>query len=58
MIPAQPGIYFRETFASIAKLNSVRVVLATSVQNKWKVYQMDVKLAFLSGILEEEIYVQ
>eukprot|EP00253_Pinus_taeda_P032805 PITA_32805 len=45
-------------FALVAKLDIVRVVLATTAQNKWKVYQMDVKLAFLNGILEEEIYVQ
>ena len=54
----QPGIDFGETFASVARLDNIRVVLATTSQNKWKVYQMDVKLAFLNGILEEEIYVQ
>lgn len=49
----QPGIDFGETFAPVARLDTVRAVLATTTQNKWKVYQMDVKLAFLNGILEE-----
>lgn len=49
----QQGIEFGETFALVAILDIVRAVLATLAQNKWKVYQMDVKLAFLNGILEE-----
>ena len=54
----QPGIDFGETFSPVARLDTVRAVIATTAQNKWKVYQMDVKSAFLNGILEEEIYVQ
>ena len=54
----QPGIEFGEKISPVARLDIVRVVLATTAQNKWKVYQMDVKSAFLNGILEEEIYVQ
>jgi len=49
----QPGIDFGETFAPIARLDTVRAVLATTSQNEWKIYQMDVKSAFLNGILEE-----
>ena len=40
-------------FPLIAILDNVREVLATTAQNKWKLYQMDVKLAFLNGIIEE-----
>eukprot|EP00253_Pinus_taeda_P032940 PITA_32940 len=54
----QPGIYFGETFAPVARLDTVRVVLATTTQNKWKVYHMDVKSTFFNGTLEEEIYVR
>jgi hypothetical protein len=54
----QPGIDFGETFAPVARLDTVRAVLAIAAQKKWKVYQMDVKSAFLNGILEEEIYVE
>jgi len=39
-------------------LDTVRAVLATTSKNKWKAYQIDVKLSFLNGIIEEEIYVQ
>eukprot|EP00253_Pinus_taeda_P019551 PITA_19551 len=54
----QSGIDFGETFAPVARLDTVREFLATAAHNKCKVYQMDVKSAFLNGILEEEIYVQ
>eukprot|EP00253_Pinus_taeda_P013119 PITA_13119 len=49
----QPGVDFGETFALVARLDTIRVVLDTRAQNKWKVYNMDVKSAFLNGILEE-----
>ena len=35
----------------------VRLVLAIAAQNKWTIYQLDVKSAYLNGILEEEVYV-
>ena len=54
----QSGTKFGETFSLVARLDTVRSVLATTTQNKWKLYQMDVKSALLNGILEEEIYVQ
>ena len=54
----QPGIDFGETFSPVARQSTVREVLATIAQIKWKVYQMDVKSTFLNEILEEDIYVQ
>ena len=39
----QPGIDFGETFSPVARLDTARLVLVTTTQNKWKVYQMDVK---------------
>jgi hypothetical protein len=47
-----------ETFALVARLDTIRVVLAITAQNMWKVYQMDVKYAFLNEILEKKNYVQ
>ena len=38
-------------------MDTIRAVLAISAENQWLVYQMDVKYAFLNGILEEEVYV-
>ena len=54
----QPRIDFNETFAPIALVEMVRIVLAIIVQNKWHVYQLDVKSIFLNGHLEEEVYVE
>ena len=39
-------------------METVRAVIAIAAQHKWKVYQMDVKSAFLNGILKEEVYVE
>jgi len=38
-------------------METVRAVLSIAAQNKWKVYQMDMKLAFLNGVLMEEVYI-
>jgi transposase InsO family protein len=53
----QPGTDYGETFAPVARLDTVRTLLAIAAQHKWQVYQMDVKSAFLNGFLEEEVYV-
>ena len=51
------GVDYDETFASIARMDTIKVVLSIATQNQWHVYQMDVKYSFLNGILEEEVYV-
>ena len=50
------GIYYLETFAPMAKLNIVRVLLSMKVNLDWPLQQLDVKKAFLIGDLEEEVY--
>jgi hypothetical protein len=52
------GIDYEETFAPIARLEPIRILLAFSVTNGFKLHQMDVKSAFLNGVLEEEVYVR
>ena len=52
------GIYFEETYALVAKKESIRMILAYASSKNIKVYQMDVKLAFLNGELEEEVYIE
>ena len=47
------GIDYDETFAPIARMDTIRAVLSIAAQNQWPVYQIDVKSDFLNGILEE-----
>src|SRR4051812_5876949 len=51
------GIDFGETYAPVARLESIRVMLAFANFNGILLYQMDVKSAFLNGEIEEEVYV-
>ncbi|KAK9044876.1 hypothetical protein V6N11_058767 [Hibiscus sabdariffa] len=52
------GLDFIETFAPVAKLNTVRVLLSLAVNCDWRLHQLDVKNAFLNGKLEEEVYMK
>ncbi|KAG9459133.1 hypothetical protein H6P81_003641 [Aristolochia fimbriata] len=50
------GIDYEETFAPVARLTSVRVLIAIASIRHWHLFQMDVKNAFLNGALTEEVY--
>ena len=54
----KPGIDFYETFSPVARLETIRTVIVVAAQKKWKIFQLDVKSAFLNGKLNEEIYVE
>jgi hypothetical protein len=49
---------FGETFASVAHLEAIRILLAFAACKEFKLYQMDVKSAFLNGVIQEEVYVR
>jgi hypothetical protein len=49
---------FDETFASVARLQSIQILLAYVAHHFFKLYQMDVKSFFLNGPIKEEVYVE
>ena len=51
------GVDYDETFAPVARMESIRILLALACQLKFKLYQMDVKTDFLNGLLKEDVYV-
>ena len=52
------GLDFGETYAPVARLESIRILLAYAAHHNFKLYQMDVKSAFLNGPLSELVYVE
>ena len=57
MYAQQEGIGFEETFSLVARLEAIRIFLAFSTFQQFKIHQMNVKYAFLNGDLEEEVYI-
>ena len=52
------GINYNDTFAPVAKMDSIRIDLAIASSKKWEVHHMDVKCAFLNGDMNQEVYMQ
>lgn len=52
------GVDYQETFAPVAKLDTVRVLISLAANRDWPLKQFDVKNAFLNGNLEEEVYME
>ncbi|GJR61065.1 retrovirus-related pol polyprotein from transposon TNT 1-94 [Tanacetum coccineum] len=50
----EEGIDFEESFAPVARLEAVRIFVAYAIHKSFPIYQMDVKTAFLNGLLKEE----
>lgn len=51
------GIDFEEVFAPVARLDTIRLIIALAAQRNWEIHHLDVKSAFLNGELSEEVYV-
>ena len=51
------GVEYDEAFAPVAHMESIRIILALACHLRLKLYQMDVKTAFLNGLLKENVYV-
>ena len=51
------GVDYDETFVPITRMESIRSLLALACYLRFKLYQMDVKTAFLNGLLKEDVYV-
>jgi len=54
----QYGLDYTEVFALVARRDTIRIILATTVQYGWTIFQLDMKSVFLHGELKEDIYVQ
>ena len=54
----EEGIDYGETYAPVARLEAVKLLLAYACMNGFKIHQMDVKSAFLNRYIDEEVYVR
>jgi hypothetical protein len=52
------GLDFEETFAHVARLESIHILLAYAAHHSFRLFQMDVNSAFLNGPIKEEVYVE
>jgi hypothetical protein len=50
------GVDYDETFSPVAMLKSIRIILAIAAYFNYEIWQMDVKITFLNGNLEEDVY--
>jgi hypothetical protein len=52
------GLDFGETFAHVARLEAIRILLVFATSKGFKLYQMDVESAFLNGVIQDKVYVR
>jgi len=54
----EEGIDYREIFAPVAHLETIRTVVALAAIRRWTIYQLDIKSAFLHGAINEDVYIE
>ena len=52
------GVDYTEVYAPVARMDTIRTIVFTAAQRGWDIFQLDVKSAFLHGVLTEDVYVQ
>ena len=52
------GIDYDEVFVPVARMETIWLIISQAAQFKWPIFQMDVKSAFLNGVLKEEVYLE
>ena len=52
------GIDYNEVFAPVVRMETIQLLISQAAQFRWQIFQMDVKSAFLNGVLEEKIYIE
>ncbi|KAL0844254.1 hypothetical protein Bca101_017500 [Brassica carinata] len=52
------GVDYTEVYAPVARMDTIRTLISTAARKGWIIYQLDVKSAFLYGILEEDVFIQ
>jgi hypothetical protein len=52
------GLDFGKIFAPVAHLEAIMILLAFATSKRFKLYQIDVKSAFLNGVIQEEVFVR
>ena len=52
------GVDYTEVFAPVARMDTIRMIIALVAWKNWTIFQLDVKSAFLHGELSEDVYVE
>ena len=52
------GVDYTEVFAPVARMDTIRMIIALVARKNWTIFQLDVKSAFLHGELSEDVYVE
>ena len=52
------GIDYDKVFSSVARLKTIRLIIFLVAHHKWRIHLMDMKSAFLNGVLKEEVYIE